>query len=63
MQLMDFVDAEKEDAQRDEFRFVLNMAMGQYVDAAKDAMALAELEQVGVLAERAGVRVWVGVRV
>ena len=45
--VLDFVNEEREGSARDELRFRLNIAMGQYADAARDAMELARFEQVG----------------
>jgi hypothetical protein len=38
-------------SRKDEYRFKLNIAMGQYADAARDAMEMARLEQVGGCAD------------
>lgn len=43
--VLDFVNEEKDGATKDEFRFKLNIAMGQFMEAAKDAMEMARFEQ------------------
>ncbi len=56
--VLDYVNEEKDGATRDEFRFKLNIAMGQYADAARDALEMSRYEQVG-LWDGIGVS-WVG---
>eukprot|EP00967_Tisochrysis_lutea_P072125 scaffold96044_cov18-Tisochrysis_lutea.AAC.1 len=46
VQIMDYVNAEKEGQIRDEYNFKLNVAMGQFLDAATYALELARFEQV-----------------
>mmetsp|Transcript_36982 Transcript_36982/g.82211 ORF Transcript_36982/g.82211 Transcript_36982/m.82211 type:complete len:1366 (+) Transcript_36982:300-4397(+) len=43
--VLDYVNEEKDGSAKDEYRFKLNIAMGQYTDAAKDAMEMARFEQ------------------
>ncbi|KAG1674427.1 hypothetical protein FOA52_012954 [Chlamydomonas sp. UWO 241] len=43
--VMDYVNEEVDGSRKDEYRFKLNIAMGQYADAARDAMEMARLEQ------------------
>ncbi|GFH27640.1 flagellar associated protein, partial [Haematococcus lacustris] len=43
--VLDYVSEEKEGSAKDEYRFKLNIAMGQFNDAAKDALELARFEQ------------------
>lgn len=43
--VMDYVNEEVDGSAKDEFRFKLNIAMGQFLDAARDAMEMARLEQ------------------
>lgn len=43
--VMDFVNEEIDGSAKDEYRFKLNIAMGQFSDAARDAMEMARLEQ------------------
>lgn len=43
--VLDYVNEEKDGATQDEFRFKINIATGQYADAAKDALNLAGFEQ------------------
>ncbi len=45
--VLDYVSEEKGGAARDEYRFKLNVAMGQLDEAAHDAAELARFEQVG----------------
>ncbi|KAF5840991.1 hypothetical protein DUNSADRAFT_14848 [Dunaliella salina] len=45
VQIMDYVNAEKEGQIRDEYNFKLNVAMGQFLDAATYALELARFEQ------------------
>lgn len=45
VQVLDFVNEEKDGSSKDEFRFKLNIAMGQYSEAARDAMEMARFEQ------------------
>ncbi len=47
--VLDYVNEEKDGASKDEYRFKLNIAMGQYQEAARDAMELARFEQVRLL--------------
>ncbi|GAX77949.1 hypothetical protein CEUSTIGMA_g5391.t1 [Chlamydomonas eustigma] len=47
VQVMDYVNEEVDGSAKDEFRFKLNIAMGQYLEAAQDAMEMARLEQEG----------------
>lgn len=43
--VLDYVNEEKDGGLKDEFRFKLNIAMGQYQEAARDAMEMARFEQ------------------
>jgi len=43
--VLDYVNEEVDGSRKDEYRFKLNIAMGQYADAARDAMEMARLEQ------------------
>lgn len=45
VQVLDFVNEEKDGSSKDEFRFKLNIAMGQYSEAARDAMEMSRFEQ------------------
>jgi WD repeat-containing protein 19 len=46
-QVADAIEAVAEGPQREELRFRLNIALGQFVEAARDAVELARFEQVG----------------
>lgn len=43
--VLDYVNEEKDGTTRDEFRFKLNIAMGQFAEAARDALEMARFEQ------------------
>ncbi|KXZ49298.1 hypothetical protein GPECTOR_22g892 [Gonium pectorale] len=43
--VLDYVNEEKDGTTRDEFRFKLNIAMGQFHEAARDALEVARFEQ------------------
>ncbi|MEW5318051.1 MAG: hypothetical protein WDW38_009304 [Sanguina aurantia] len=43
--VMDFVNEEREGIVKDQYRFKLNIAMGLFADAARDAMEMARFEQ------------------
>ncbi|GLC35581.1 hypothetical protein PLESTB_000191100 [Pleodorina starrii] len=43
--VLDYVNEEKDGSTRDEFRFKLNIAMGQFQEAARDALEMARFEQ------------------
>lgn len=43
--VLDYVNEEKDGAAKDEYRFKLNIAMGLFMEAAKDAMEMARFEQ------------------